>query len=381
MDEELDRRTRRRAEQLRRIAREEIRRHRERHGYRAAALDGSLATGALWPSSDLDFTLVPLPGFLDNPWVEWGQCEGIPWHKHLTFRRTLLDLMDGYPESFIHPAQGGFNADANWQLDGLATMAIMEDPEGLLAEVKAFVSARRFDPSVWEGRREGFLAELRHLLAAAREALDRGVYGEALQLLCGGRGFASVAGHVWLESARRIYSSKEQDGNLKEVARERGCPQAHSLYREAYGADEERAKRAAPLIYALGERTGEFYAFARRLAPGGSENLGKPEVWEAWVRHLAHRMSLAAVLGHPAHIAHQMSTLRYDTQDRPLQWTELYGFAEVPGAEALLGPCEELDRLFREAESLFLGPTPLMDRAEAACRAAESLMELTEKKV
>ena len=62
MDEELERQTRRRAEQLRRIAQEEVGRHRERHGYRAAALDGSLASGALWPSSDLDFTLVPLPG-------------------------------------------------------------------------------------------------------------------------------------------------------------------------------------------------------------------------------------------------------------------------------------------------------------------------------
>jgi hypothetical protein len=234
---------------------------------------------------------------------------------------------------------------------------------------------------VWEGRREGFLCELRRLLTAAREALDRGVFGEALQLLCGGRGFAAVAGHVWLESARRIYSSKEQDGTLKEVARERGCPQAHALYREVCGVDEERAKRAAPLIHALGERTGEFYALARRLAPGGNERLGKPQVWEAWVRHLAHRMSLAAVLGHPAHLAHQMGTLRYDTQDRPRQWAEQYCFAEVPGAEALLSPCEDLHRLLREAENLFIGLTPLVDRAEAACRAAEALMELTEKKV
>ena len=49
-----------RAARLKRIAGVEIERHREAHGLLGAALEGSLATGAVWASSDVDFTIVPL---------------------------------------------------------------------------------------------------------------------------------------------------------------------------------------------------------------------------------------------------------------------------------------------------------------------------------
>src|SRR5687767_14080882 len=112
-----------RTARLRQIAAVEIARHREGQGFLGAALEGSLATGAVWPSSDVDFTIVPRPEQTKEQLVEWerqealpfvkehsdqrlhidvcGQREGIPWHKHLTDRRALLDLVEGYPGTFI----------------------------------------------------------------------------------------------------------------------------------------------------------------------------------------------------------------------------------------------------------------------------------------
>jgi hypothetical protein len=162
------------ATRLRRLAAVEIARHREREVLLGAALDGSLATGAVWPTSDLDFTVVPRAGGEREHGVEWGQRQGIVWHKHRTCPRVLRDLIEGYPESFIGSADQEFNLDANWLLDGLAVMEVLEDPEGLLAETKAFVAARRFAPEVWEGRRGALLKELRRQREVAWDALERG---------------------------------------------------------------------------------------------------------------------------------------------------------------------------------------------------------------
>src|SRR5687767_11206159 len=114
----IDSSTEARAARLRRIAAVEIARHRDAHGFLGAALEGSLATGAVWPTSDLDFTIVPCPEASPPSLIEWeqqealpflkvhpdrrlhidvcGQREGIPWHKHLTDHRALRDLIEGY---------------------------------------------------------------------------------------------------------------------------------------------------------------------------------------------------------------------------------------------------------------------------------------------
>src|SRR5438445_13632044 len=60
-----------RAERLRRIAAVEITRHREAQGFLGAALEGSLATDAVWPTSDLDFTIVPCPDASKEHLIEW----------------------------------------------------------------------------------------------------------------------------------------------------------------------------------------------------------------------------------------------------------------------------------------------------------------------
>src|SRR5262249_8966195 len=154
--------------------------------------------------------------------VEWGQRDGIVWHKHLTGRHVLLEFVNGYPASFIGTAEREFNLDANWFLDGLAIMEVVEDPEGLVGETKRFVAARRGAPEVWEGRRGALLAELRRQHDAARAAAERGEPEEACHLLRRSIGLGTVAGQIWLEAAQVIYSQKEQDGRLAEVARDAG---------------------------------------------------------------------------------------------------------------------------------------------------------------
>jgi hypothetical protein len=182
-----------RVARLRQIAAAEMARHRDALGFLGAALDGSLATGAVWPSSDTDFTVVPRPEHSQEQLVAWeqrealpflrehpggrlridvcGEREGIPWHKHLTEYRALVDLVEGYPQSFIRPAEGPFQPGSHWFLDGVATMEVVEDPEGWLAETRRFVWARRFAPVVWEGRRAALLQELRRQLELAREVM------------------------------------------------------------------------------------------------------------------------------------------------------------------------------------------------------------------
>src|SRR5260370_23133184 len=70
-----------RAARLRRIAAAEIALHREAQGFLGAALDGSLATGAVWPTSDVDFTIVPRPEDSKERLVEWEQRESLPFLK------------------------------------------------------------------------------------------------------------------------------------------------------------------------------------------------------------------------------------------------------------------------------------------------------------
>src|SRR5262249_8119027 len=126
-----------------------------------------------------------------------GQREGIPWHKHLTDPQALRDLLEGYPESFIRPAEGPFDPGAHWFLDGLAVMQVIDDPEGMLEETRRFVAARRFAAGVWEGRRFALLRELRRQRDLAYEAMERGEADAVYQQLSSDTGFAAVAAQLW----------------------------------------------------------------------------------------------------------------------------------------------------------------------------------------
>jgi hypothetical protein len=373
----MDRSTLARAARLRRIAAVEIARHREKNGLLGAALDGSLATGALWPTSDLDFTVVPRPEKESQNDVEWGQRNGIIWHKHVTGRQILLDLVEGFPDSFIRPADQEFDLDANWLLDGLAVMEVVEDSGGLLAETKAFVAARRFAPQVWEGRRAALLNELRRQRDLARDALDRGEPEEAYSQLSRPTGLAVVAGQLWLEAAHRIYSSKEQDGLLAEVTRAAGCPEAHALYHAALGVHRGRAEAAVPLVLDLGQCGVGFFRRLGDVPLTYRWRHGHLPVWTAWIRHLAATLALAPHRGHPADIYQRWKALRYWTTRAPGEIVKEMQEKGAPGLKELEAQAAEAVRLSEALRETLLGPVPAAERAQTALAAAERLVEMT----
>ena len=370
-----------RAECLHRMAEIEIARHAEREPLLGAALDGSLATGAVWPTSDLDFTIVPEPGRLRRDWVEWGERDGIPWHKHVSLRRTLLELMEGYPDSFACRAEGEFNLDANWLLDGMAVMEVVHDPTGLLAEVKAFVSERRFAADVWDRRRAAFLAEMRRVLSSAQESREKGEPAAALDARGGGAGFSSLAAQVWLEGARRIYSGKEQDGAFAEAARKAGRPEAHALYRTVLEADPRRAEAASPLLHAFGEAAAAFFEGAGALAQADHPIREESRINAAWTRHLARTLSISPRMGHPAGTYQRLGMLRWWAVDLPERWVPRFHEAEIPGADDLEAQAAALNRRLEQIEAALYGEAPKETRAESVLQAAERLLDVTESAV
>lgn len=365
--------------QLRRLATLEIAHHREREGFLGAALDGSLATGTVWPSSDVDFLVVPLAAAEQQHGVEWREREGIVCHKHLNGAERLRALIDGYPESFVRPAVGRFSADENWELDGLAVMDVVEDPEGLLAEVQRFVAAHRFAPEVWEGRRAGLLQELRRLRDQAQSQLDSAAPEQALAVMARLTGFPGVAAQIWLEAARRIYSSKEQDGQLAEVTCAAGHPDVHTLYRRALAVDPERALAAEPLVLDVGDWGCAFYRELAGLPLPDAEAQQSAPVLEAWVRHFAHTLSLAPRMGHPAYLYQRLDALRYWTAERPAEIAAGLGKQGVAGLTALETSMSRVAMLIEEIEELLWGLETVEERALAAVSAADQLLAITER--
>ena len=392
-----------RAARLRRIAAVEIARHREAKGFLGAALEGSLATGAVWPTSDVDFTIVPRPGYSKEHLVEWeqreglpflkehtdqrihidvcGQREGIPWHKHITDPRALLDLVEGYPGSFIRPAVGPFNPGAHWFLDGLAVMDVIDDPEGLLGETRHFVAARRFAAEVWEGRRFALLQQLRRQRDLAHEAIERGEADAAYQLLSGDAGFVAVAVQLWLEGAGQISSRKEQDGRLAEVTAAAGCPAAHALYRRTLAVEPERARAIAPLLLRLGERAAPLYHLMGTLPPEDPERRRDAAVWGAYVSHLAGTLSLAPGRGHPAYVYQSLRSILHWAIEYPGRVIGELGEKGVSGVQPLTQHASEVAGLAEQIPAILLDPRQAVDRAQACLAAADQLVDLTEARL
>jgi predicted nucleotidyltransferase len=385
-----------RAARLHRIAAVEIARHRDALGFLGASLEGSLATGAVWPTSDLDFTVVPRPEQSPEQWVEWeqqealpfpkgpvqidvcGEREGIPWHKHVTDARALRELIEGYPTSFIRPAEGPFDPGATWLLDGLAGMAVVDDPEGLLAETRQFVAARRFAPAVWEGRRLALLHELRRQQDLAHEAMARGEAEAVYSLLSGDAGFVAVAAQLWLEGAQRITSGKEQDGGLAEITAAAGCPEAHALYRLALAVEPERAAAVVPLLRDLSEKSVPLYHALGALPPEEPERRREARVWGAYVAHLAGTLSLAPGRGHPAYVYQSLRSLGFWATEYPARMITGLREREVPGVETLDRPAAEVAALADQIGALLLDPRRAIARTRTCLAAADQLLALTE---
>jgi predicted nucleotidyltransferase len=396
----IDASTETRAARLHRIAAVEIARHREAQGFLGAALEGSLATGNIWPSSDVDFTIIPRPEHSPEHLVAWeqrealpfvkeradqwvqidvcGEREGIPWHKHLTDHRALRDLLEGYPESFIRPADGPFDPGANWLLDGLSVMAVIDDPEGLLGETHRFVAAHRFAADVWEGRRFALLRELRRQRDLAHEAMERGEVEAAYQRLSGDTGFAAVAAQLWLEGAQRITSGKEQDGRLAEVTRAAGCPEAHALYRRALAVEPERAEAAVPFLRRLGEQAVALYRSIGTSPPEAAERRREARVWGAYVGHLLGTLSLAPGLGHPALVYQSLRSIGYWATEYPARMIGELREKGASGVATLGQRAAGVAALAQQIRTILLDPLAAAPRAQACLAAADQLLELTE---
>jgi hypothetical protein len=389
-----------RAARLHRIAAAEIARHRDALGFLAAGLEGSLAGGAVWPTSDLDFTVVPCAGQSPEQWIAWeqqealpflkehpdrrvhidvcGEREGIPWHKHVTDPQALRDLIEGYPTSFIRPAEGAFDPGAAGFLDGLAVMTVIEDPEGLLAETRQFVAARRFAPEVWEGRRFALLRELRRQRDLAHEAMARGEADGVDQLLSGDTGFATVAARLWLEGAQRLASGKEQDGRLAEVAGAAGCPEAHAMYRGTLAVAPERAAAVAPLLRELGEKAVTLYHSMGTLPREEPERCRETRVWGAYVAHLAGTLSMAPGRGHPAYVYQSLRSLEFWATEYPAGMIAELREKDAAGVETLDRQADGIATLAGQIRTLLLDPRQTIDRARTCLAVADQLLALTE---
>lgn len=398
--EMIDDSTAARTARLRQIAAVEIARRRDGPGYLGAALDGSLATGAVWPSSDLDFTIVPPRetsfetllererlGALPFPWRHpdgrlhvdvCGEQGGISWHEHVTEDQALLDLVRGYPESFMPPAEGSIDPSVNGFLDGIAVMEVVDDPEGLLRETRRFVAARRFSPEVWEGRRLALLQELRCRREQAHAALESGEPDAAYACLSGAGGFASLAARLWLEGARRLISGKEEDGQLLAVAREVGYPEIHALYRGVLAVEPERALAAAPLLVRLARRGPRLYRRLGALLPLDAPRRREATVWGAHLAHLAGTLGLAPGRGHPALLYPSLGALRLWAVDYPARWIAAHAPEPFPGREPLHRRVAEVAGLAERVHTLLLDPARACHRVRSCLAAADRLVGLTE---
>jgi hypothetical protein len=368
-----------RAARLRRLAAIEIAAHAREHGLLGAALDGSLATNSVWPTSDLDFTIVPLPDDTVQHWVEWGEREGMVWHKHLNRSQVLHELKANYPQSFIQTSREAGILEDKWLLDGLAVMEIVQDPEGVLGDIQAFVAAHRFAPEVWDGRRELLRRELRLARDRCAEQIENGQAEEACQAFRNSfNGFAAMAGHLWLEAAQRIFSSKEQDGLLAEVMHRRGQGEAHAWYRDILGVHPERAAAAAPLILELGQQAAALYARldASTLSP---EQRKTCCISAAWITHLSETLSIAPRQGHPATIYQQLDSLLYWTQQRPRNLSKKYGGDEASGKEEWEAAACTVERAADVVRETLIGPLTAEERARNSLAAADKLLALSER--
>ncbi|MCH8294591.1 hypothetical protein IH992_26200 [Candidatus Poribacteria bacterium] len=203
-----------------------------------AALDGSLATGRIWQTSDIDFSIFSIGESEYNQSVEWRVYQGVLAHVHVTHKRATDNLIENYPHSFVESAKSGyFTADPTWFLDGLAVMSIVDDPTGYLEEVKHFVSKNRFAPEVLSERLRLMIEYVDGKIEEAEKAFTDGDHNALLRHLYDKTGLACSMAHIWLEASQRIYSSKEQDLQLALVAQETKLPQVHDAYRAILGID------------------------------------------------------------------------------------------------------------------------------------------------
>jgi hypothetical protein len=354
-------------QRLHRLAHDELAASLAAGGIDATAMDGSLSSGRLWPSSDLDLTVVPSTG---TEWgVEWGVREGVVVHKHLNRWPVLQRLRDGYPESFIEAASSDWMRDANWMLDGVASIQPVHDPEGRLQAMSGFFRAHRFAPEVVLPRRPLLLARADAFAAEAAQAFEGGdpLAGESVLEI----GLEAVA-LVWLEAAERIISLKELDPALADACAALGAPEAHSLFRATAGVAGLEAR--VPALLPAARRLLDLYSgWVDALppeagAPGVIGSIGDSLGYRVWFRHRIWSMIYAPERGCYLHLA----SVRQQLVRQEVEEWEAFAARWTPAGSSPLADYGAL----RRARAALLDAFPLAPPAERL-HAFDALRRLT----
>ncbi len=270
-------------ERLYALAQEELNEALQAGGIAATAVDGSLGSGRLWPSSDLDVTVVPDTG---REWgVEWRIRGGIVVHKHRNRWPLLQGLRDGYPQSFVETAGGEWVRDPTWLLDGLAGMEPVHDPGGRLQAFREFMREHRFRPEVVEPRRPLLWRRARKLRQEASGAFAAGeevLAAEHVELAI------EALALIWLEADHRLISSKEMDPALRVACQSVGAPGAHRLFRAAAGVGAAGGPQLAAIAAAFRRLLllfSDWLDAVLAVYPSGLEALDRPLPWWVYHRH------------------------------------------------------------------------------------------------
>ena len=196
----------------------------------AVGLTGSLSTGRLWPSSDLDMLIITSKP-VENPY-RWSVRDGTVIHGCVTPWEKGEALKDRYPASLIETTEDDYALDAVWALDGMVAMEVVHDPAGRLRAVRDFVAGKRFASEVVVPRRPRLLARARKERKALSEAVAANPVDEMKWHYKKPGDLLAV---LWLEKAGRVVSHKEMDPALGEIGMATGRPGLRELFRTAEG--------------------------------------------------------------------------------------------------------------------------------------------------
>jgi len=204
----------------------------------AVGLTGSLSTGRLWPSSDLDM-LIMTSKPVQNPY-RWTVRDGTVIHGCVTPWEKVEALKDRYPASLIETTEDDYALDAVWALDGMVAMEVMHDPAGRLRAVHDFVAGKRFAPEVIVPRHPRLLARAKRERKALGEAVAANPADETKWHYKKPTDLLAV---LWLEKAGRVVSHKEMDLSLGEIGAAVGRPGLRELFRTAEGVEHLAARK------------------------------------------------------------------------------------------------------------------------------------------
>lgn len=298
----------------------------------AAGVDGSLGSGRIWPSSDVDLTVVPADG---PDWgVEWLVRDGVVIHKHINGWGLLNRLQQEYPHSFIEGAAEDWIRDPTWLLDGLASIRPVYDPAGKLSRLREFMLAHRFRPEVIEPRRVLLLQRASDRSSKAQAAFNHddkseGEWQIAMAL--------EALALIWVGAAGRIISLKELDPELKSACEDLDAPDAHHLFRAAAGLTglESHLPAIDGALAALDDLYSPWVDHA--LAEPGPDD-GRVKLWRARIAYRRHQIH-SARCAIPRDCWLHLATVRKDIESLPVDLDQARG--DLANAAA---PAPELDR-------------------------------------